>query len=953
MGNDHTTDSSVPGAAGALQLVWARLLLVLVPLVAAGLLGDAAMRSRWEERRTAFIDEVSDRIERIAVRSDEDLAITQPLYALEQSRRSTGTVPEAEALAGELRQRVPGITFELFAFDAKGTLLGSVPSNAPNQWLMRRLLPGLIADERAAEAAGLDLDRKLKALFGNSRTLDSFRRGRGRAVRLQRMQQPVLLFWDSNARGGWMAIITSEPDLEMRLKRAWAEESAQGMALGWRASDSGRWKFFGEARPELAARFWKYLERQGRQGIDTNLRHWEFRLTNRGNILFLTVPLPASTALPPLSLWWGCILVVSLPIGYFALYGRDRLGPISRLSVLLFIIAAAVPTACAALGGVRVLADRREVLRGQVQRAQVETLRLFDERFADHLDRFKRRLIKNTSGEEFFGASSSTAEIAAPFLSSTYVGHLEMLGSDSRTVLRIPQAETAFTFLLPHIQRLGLKVLAPDLLATSSIAIDPGIEGLFRSDRFGFTALALRPRRMNQMNAGSNRPIFYWDYPRRRKAYATFASFIFKRENLMRDYVGSRILESGSLWGTKIRLGAHHLEQPEAFPENAGIWKKLTPALHKSQVLNKPVFGRVRSGGHDWWYTAFVGSNLDHYGLIALFPNNRIEHALDELRFRAFSGMAIMIALAAGLGTLLSRRLARPVSALAEGVDNLHHKIFNKPVHIDGQDELAKLSVTFNDMMAELKDLNVAKAVQTSLLPSSFPQPPGYSIHGQTLFAGDLGGDCLDCRAMPDGRILLLIGDVSGHGASSALLMAFIKATVTLWSHSGNADLRLLADRIDGLLRSFPGPKRFLAFFGCLLDPVTHTLQWLSGGHPFPVLLRPDHEPGFIGIPLYPLGIRRTRQSPPTGRITIEPGDTLFFYTDGLVEALDAAGQPFGYERMTAVATHARSEASADQFISRSIIDTVTKRHKEFCRVPDDDVTLMVLTRLPGKAERT
>lgn len=942
---------AVTGRAAAIpafRLGWARLLLVLLPLAALGVLGDAAMRSHVEQRREEFAGEVSDRLERIAVRSDPDLSIAQALSDIARPLKRALHAPEAGRLAERLRGALPGYGFELFAFDGRGTLTGVIPGSAPNLWLMRKLIGAVASGESTGAGSGPDLDRRLKAVFGNSRSLRSFQQSRGVRMRMQRLKIPVSLFWDAGPAGGFLVVITSEPAVGNRLAAIWAGESAPGSALGWKTCDSDTWRVIGPMRPGLPSRFWKRLEKQGRQDIDTNRRHWEYRLTSEGNVLFLSVPSPSATGRPPLALWWGFIAAACLVSARVIAYGPDFLGPITRLSVLLFVVAAAVPTACAALAGFRALSDRREVLRSEVQRAQVDALRLFDERFEDHLDRFRRRLVRMTSQPSFFGLGSARDAITAFFTAPPFLGHLDLLASDSSSLARVPDTDTAFTPLLPIIQRMALEILAPGLVATPGVRIDASTNRMIREGQFGFTALAIRPRRLNPMNTGTTRPLFYWDYPRTPGRDATFGVFVFDRENLMRDYVATRVLESGALWGTKIRVGAHHLDRAESFPGNAVAWRKLAPAINRSRVLNKPVFGKIRFGRRDWWYAAIVGMNIDRYGFIALYPDDRIEAALDELRAKAYSGMAVMIFLAAGLGALLSRRLTRPVSALAEGVSNLQRKQFNRPVRIEGQDELARLSTAFNEMMAELKDLDVARAVQGSLLPSSYPAPDGYAIHGRCIFAGDLGGDCLDCRTLPDGRILLLIGDVSGHGASSALLMAFIKATVTLWSRSGGSDLALLANRIDSLLRSFPGPKRFLAFFGCLLDPAAHTIEWLSGGHPYPLLVRPSGDVRFVGAPGYPLGIRRRRQPSPSGTTGLEPGDTLFFYTDGFVEALDRTGNPVGYGRMAAMAGEACSAAPAVGRRARHIIESLHEHLAEITADWSDDVTMLVLARLPG-----
>lgn len=86
---------------------------------------------------------------------------------------------------------------------------------------------------------------------------------------------------------------------------------------------------------------------------------------------------------------------------------------------------------------------------------------------------------------------------------------------------------------------------------------------------------------------------------------------------------------------------------------------------------------------------------------------------------------------------------------------------------------MARLFQTFNEMMAESRELQVARNVQEGLVPAKFPDIPGYSISGKIFTASDLSGDCLDGFRLPDGRFAFLVGDITGHGVAAALLMAF------------------------------------------------------------------------------------------------------------------------------------------------------------------------------------
>ena len=211
------------------------------------------------------------------------------------------------------------------------------------------------------------------------------------------------------------------------------------------------------------------------------------------------------------------------------------------------------------------------------------------------------------------------------------------------------------------------------------------------------------------------------------------------------------------------------------------------------------------------------------------------------------------------------------------------------------------LALELVDRIQVRDELEVARELQAELLPRRVPDLPGYRFAHSYRTANEVGGDCYDFLALPDGRLALMVGDASGHGMAAGLVMAIANAT---WKTA--LDLDPTPERVLALLNRTlcrtRGKRTFMSVFYALLDPATGQLEYVSAGHPFPFLRRADGRVEELGEGGLPLGIREPLPYRP-GRTTLAPGDLLVLYTDGLVEATDPRGaEAFGYERLQALA---------------------------------------------------
>lgn len=232
-----------------------------------------------------------------------------------------------------------------------------------------------------------------------------------------------------------------------------------------------------------------------------------------------------------------------------------------------------------------------------------------------------------------------------------------------------------------------------------------------------------------------------------------------------------------------------------------------------------------------------------------------------------------------------------------------------------------------------------AAEIQTHLLPQEAPQVPGFDIAGRCYPAETAAGDHFDYLRLSDGTLLLVMGDVSGHGIGPAILAADFCARLRTLSEI-TCDVAEMARRINaGLYRETAGEKFVTAILG-RLDPKSRCLTYVNAGHPPAIVL---NSTGEIKAHLARGGLSFAIV-PETSYLADEPlqlvdGDLLFFYTDGLVEFGHDGGPFFGIERALQVVQAKRDRPAAE------IIESLYQAACQFARPgkPHDDITAIVV----------
>jgi PAS domain S-box-containing protein len=235
------------------------------------------------------------------------------------------------------------------------------------------------------------------------------------------------------------------------------------------------------------------------------------------------------------------------------------------------------------------------------------------------------------------------------------------------------------------------------------------------------------------------------------------------------------------------------------------------------------------------------------------------------------------------------------------------------------------------------QELRVARLIQHTLLPKSLPELEGHQIAVYYQPAREVGGDFYDFLRLPDGRLGLIVGDVSGKGVPAAIVMAITRTLVRAAYHLGSPG-EILEQVNDNLFPDIP-PNMFVTCLAALLDSRTGRLQYANAGHDPPYV---RHASGVSKLRAtgMPLGLM-PGMSYEQKEITLQPGESILLYSDGLVEAHSPQREMFGFPRMQGhVSAHPEGATLIDSLLAE--LERFTGEDWE----QEDDITLLTLQRL-------
>ena len=254
------------------------------------------------------------------------------------------------------------------------------------------------------------------------------------------------------------------------------------------------------------------------------------------------------------------------------------------------------------------------------------------------------------------------------------------------------------------------------------------------------------------------------------------------------------------------------------------------------------------------------------------------------------------------------------------------------------------------DRLSLKRDLEVAREIQSAMLPEGTWSGHNVEAFGLTQPANTVGGDFYDILPQPDGTVIIALGDVAGKASPAALLMALLLAILRTLVDE-DMPLPALMRRLNLQVGRHAPASRFITLFLARFNPDTGSLAFINAGQTPPLLRRRDGTIQRLSTGGIALGMFEESEYE-QGHIDLDPGDALVMYSDGITEAESPDGTPFdeaGLERTLALHAGAYATSGAAE-LGRAIFSAV-ERHRRDQRL-SDDLTVLVLSRVTNSIAR-
>jgi serine phosphatase RsbU (regulator of sigma subunit) len=296
--------------------------------------------------------------------------------------------------------------------------------------------------------------------------------------------------------------------------------------------------------------------------------------------------------------------------------------------------------------------------------------------------------------------------------------------------------------------------------------------------------------------------------------------------------------------------------------------------------------------------------------------------------------------------------ISRAVNRIEKGTKAVERGDFSYRIRMKPHNQLGEMAQSFDRMTESIasllsgvaekerlqSEIAIAATIQRNLLPKEGPQFRGVSFSAHFEPTASIGGDYYDVFNLDKSKLAVAIGDVSGHGLSTGLVMAMVKAAITTLVEEG-ADEESLFERLNQLVYRSTERRAFMTLAFTIFDLERGGIRHTNAGHLYPYLLRDGQAaPISIESPSLPLGVRE-QITTHTVSLDLREGDAVVYLSDGIIEAQNENGDPFGFDQLETLLT--QHEDRSPSAIRDEILSAVA-RHSG-TRPADDDRTVMVL----------
>ncbi len=346
--------------------------------------------------------------------------------------------------------------------------------------------------------------------------------------------------------------------------------------------------------------------------------------------------------------------------------------------------------------------------------------------------------------------------------------------------------------------------------------------------------------------------------------------------------------------------------------------------------------------GEAWVCSGLRSSIIENIVFLALYPVSEIRLQISSERLDLLLLIALNFIIVMAVAFFFSNMLLSPVEWLKKGTIAILERRFEQRLPDLGSDEMGQMANIFNATLADLEELSLARVVQQQLFPTTRINTGVFSMCGRSITLAELGGDYYDYFAIDEEHFAATLGDVAGHGVGAALIMAIAKSGMINLAEYYKKPAELMA-ALHALIHATRKrkQKKVMTFQYLCANLRTGDIALSNAGGCNPILVNGQTgkvEEIVLAAPA--LGAFKTGRFSEV-RLTLQPGDSLVLYSDGIIEARNASGNEIGYSRFQQMLLQNWSPDS-DRFYAAMLAEYEQWVGNE---PPQDDMTMIVICR--------
>ena len=825
------------------------------------------------------------------------------------------------------------LDLSIFLFDKSGNLEQVVPKRAPNQWLMKNLFPYLIEkDFKEIEKGSQQLNKKIEFTFGYGKDLISLREKPEIIINSVSSGEECFFTWTHRSPKSALIFGNRLPNPQIMLKAAEAKiKKDKDFLFEGKIEDKSTTKQ--ELESTEAS---NYFSRKSMEYGIYNNQEWYFASNKNGEKYYTSYKLSSNVySRCIIFLRFLFLLLVTLSLFIVIKITANFNLSLKQMVLLIFLASTMIPLGTISSESFENIKTYSDIYTNEIKSSLNSIINSNIQNFENYITSCSDKLKKITEPKNgIYDFIEIEKNIAAEFPDFKF----SLRNAACETIYaNHPQYSPGQNTLFKALAKITLKHYQPERLDELPYKGNEFAEGMVSRDDLGFINITNNPNKLQFIyNTGIKMLLFIKVYPKTSKDVAVLYTEL-SIPNTLKQYIKSIDKRSLVLNQQQINLLAL---------DPLGFRWIIPPQTNNSQYLEqakaafitgKPIFRKIKENNKSFYSLCVSNSEYNEVCYLGSISIEKLEKEILKKKMMICICAIIALILFSVITTWIMSQLIRPLSDLEKGIAALEKRNYETKIEVpQGKDEFVQLFKEFNYMMGENYDMQMAKNVQEGIITTLFPKVDNYLINGCTYPIDKLNSNCLTSFKMPDNNILFIIGNITGIGIGSALMMAFIRSITFHWSQKIQNNPVSLIDAIERILKSNRTKNMYIGLVCGILNTENGEIKYVTRGQIYPLFIRQNKKCEWLGQPSLPIGTdRKTENRLIETRLL--PDDRMLCLTNGIIE-INCSKETNAYDLVEKWATQTSNENNENW------LENIKQKYDEFCALNNtrqtSDITL-------------